>query len=234
MGAIRILSAGAAQSVVERLGAEFARETGVEVRGEFSAVGAIRERVMAGIPADVIVLTASLIDELIAAGKVAAGTRADLGRVGTGVAVRAGRAIPDVSSPAALRARLLEAEGLVCPDPATATAGKVVVQTLERLGVAAELKEKTRFFPNGYAAMKWLSESAGRADIGITQITEIRANPGVIYAGPLPGELQVMTVYSAGLAAGAAEPGAARAFVGRLSSPASRSVLAEAGYEPAR
>jgi len=231
MSEIRILSAGAAQAVIERIGADYTRLTGIAVTGEFSAVGAIRERVMAGANADVIVLTGALIDELIVAGRIVAGTRADLGKVGTGVAVRAGRAPPDVSSAAELKARLLSAGKLVCPDPATATAGKVVLQVLDQLGISAELRPRMQFFPNGYAAMRWLSESPGASDIGITQITEIRANPGVTYAGPLPGELQVKTVYAAGLAAGAAEPARARAFIERLTSSAARSVLAEAGYE---
>ena len=86
-------------------------------------------------------------------------------------------------------------------------------------------------FPNGYAAMRWLAESRGHGELGITQITEILANPGVTYAGPLPGELQVKTVYSAGLAAEAAQPEAARAFIARLKSAAARDVLARAGYE---
>jgi molybdate transport system substrate-binding protein len=231
MAEIRILSAGAAQAVVERIGAAFTRDSGVAVKGEFSAVGAIHERVMGGAAADVILLTGALIDDLVAAGRVAPGSRADLGKVGTGVAVRAGMAVPDVSSAIALRARLLAASTLVCPDPATATAGKVVMQVLERLGIAGELKARMQFFPNGYAAMKWLADSRGPWDTGITQITEIRANPGVTYAGPLPGELQAKTVYSAGVAAQAAEPGPARAFIERLTSPAARAALAEAGFE---
>jgi molybdate transport system substrate-binding protein len=231
MAEIRILSAGAAQAVVEKIGKDYTRATGIAVKGEFSAVGAIRDRIMAGASADVIVLTEALIDELVTAGRVVPGTRADLGKVGTGVAVRAGRALPDVSSAGALRARLLAADKVVCPDPATATAGKVVLRVLDRLGIEAEIRPRMGLFPNGYAAMKWLSESPGASDIGITQITEIRANPGVTYAGPLPGDLQVKTLYSAGLAAGAAEPEEARAFIECLTSPAARKVLAEAGYE---
>ncbi len=105
------------------------------------------------------------------------------------------------------------------------------MQVLERLGIATEMKTRMHFFPNGYAAMRWLAESPGPSDIGITQITEIRANPGVTYAGPLPGELQVKTLYAAGLAAETAEPRQGRAFIERLTSPAARAVLAEAGYE---
>ena len=231
MAEIRILSAGAAQAVVERIAAEWHLESGNEVKGEFSAVGAIRQRVLDGAAVDVIILTGALIEELVASGQVAAGTRADLGKVGTGVAVRAGTPLPDVSSAQAVRGLLLAAGAVVCPDPATATAGKVVMQLLERLAVSGEVNPRMRHFPNGYAAMQWLAGSRGQNEVGITQITEILANPGVTYAGPLPGELQAKTVYSAGVAAKAAAPGPARDFIARLTSGTARAVLAKAGYE---
>jgi molybdate transport system substrate-binding protein len=231
MNGLNVLSAGAAQAVVEKIAEGYTNDTRREVNGEFSAVGAIKQRVLEGARADVIILTGALIDELIAAGQVVAGSRADLGKVGTGVAVRAGTPLPDVSSADALRASVLAATQVVCPDPATATAGKVVMQVLGRLGIEDRVKPRLRFFPNGYAAMKWLTESRGQGELGITQITEILANKGVTYAGPLPGELQTKTIYSAGLSARAAEPGAAREFIARLTSPEARSVLAKAGYE---
>jgi molybdate transport system substrate-binding protein len=139
--------------------------------------------------------------------------------------------VPDVSSAQALRGSLLAASRIVCPDPATATAGKVVVGVLERLGIGAQVKPRMQHFPNGYAAMEWLGNSRGSREIGITQITEILANKGVTYAGPLPGDLQTKTIYSAGLSAGAAEPAAGREFIARLAAPTARSVLEQAGYE---
>ena len=102
---------------------------------------------------------------------------------------------------------------------------------LERLAIAGQVEPRLRFFPNGYAAMKWLAQSKGSREIGITQITEILANKGVAYAGPLPGELQVKTVYSAGLATRAESAGAAQAFISRLVAPSSRPALAQAGFE---
>jgi molybdate transport system substrate-binding protein len=221
--------AGAAQAVVEAVSAEYQRETGCRILGEFGAVGAIRQKVLDGAGADVIVLTAVMIDELTASGHVSSGSRADLGKVGTGIAVRAGTAAPDVSTAARLRERLLSASRIVCPDPAIATAGKVVLQVLERLEATDAVRPRLQYFPNGYAAMKWLAETGGRDELGITQITEILANPGVALVAPLPGDLQVRTVYAAGLAAGAADGGAAREFLARLAS--SRKVLAKAGYE---
>lgn len=231
MAVPRILSAGAAQAVVEKIAAAYTRDTGNEVTAEFSAVGAIKARVIAGEAVDVIVLTGVLIDELIASSHVMPGSRADLGKVGTGVAVRAGTPLPDVSSAKVLRGNLLSATKMVCPDPATATAGKVVMQALEHLGIADLMRAHLQFFPNGYAAMRYLAGSRAPFEMGITQITEILANPGVTYVGPLPGDLQVRTVYSAGLGARTAEPAAAREFIARLTGPSARPILAKAGYE---
>lgn len=232
MATIRILSGGAAQAVVEKLSIGFERETGHKVNGEFSAVGAMRDKLVAGDPADMVILTAPLIDELSAQGHVVAGSRADLGRIGTGVAVRAGAPLPDVSTPESLRGSLLAAAKIVCPDPAVATAGKVVMAMLERLGIGAEVKARMQFFPNGYAAMRWLTASGGDREIGITQMTEIRANNGVTLAGPLPEDLQSKATYAAGLAARGVQSDAARRFIGLLTAPESRALLIESGFEP--
>jgi len=228
---IRILSAGAAQAVVEAIAATYTRKTGNEIKAEFSAVGAMKARVVAGEPVDIVILTGALIDELIVSGHVAPGSRADLGKVGTGVAVRVGTPLPDVSSVEALRGNLLGATSMVCPDPATATAGKVVMRALERLGIIAQMQPRMRYFPNGYAAMKWLAESPGPLEMGITQVTEILANPGVTYVGALPEELQLRTIYSAGVATRATNAQGAKDFIGRLTSAAARPLLAKAGYE---
>jgi len=228
---LKIFSAGAAQAVVETIADAYTRETGDKVTAEFSAVGAMKARVVAGEAVDVVILTGALIDELISSGHVAPGSRADLGKVGTGVAVRAGTPLPDVSSAQALRASLLAATAMVFPDPAVATAGKVVMQACEKLGITDQVKPRMLHFPNGYAAMRWLAASGGQNDVGLTQVTEILANKGVTYAGPLPGDLQAKAIYSAGLATRAAGAAAARDFIARLTGAAARPVLAKAGYE---
>ena len=228
---LNVLSAGAAQAVVQNVIADFERDTGHAVRAEFGAVGAMKARMLAGVPVDVIVLTAPLIDELVAAGELAPGSRVDLGRVGTGVAVRAGTPQPEVSSHAALRGNLLAATVVVCPDPAVATAGKIVMQMLERLGIAPQLAKRMRFFPNGNAAMNWLGTSSGLNELGITQVTEILPIEGVTLVGALPEEFQAKATYSVGLAVRAPAPDLARDFIARLTSPARRPALAAAGFE---
>lgn len=231
MATLRILSAGAAQAVTERLIDAFKRQTGHDVIADFGAVGAMKAKVTAGQPVDVIILTQPMIEELIAAGLVEPGSRIDLGKVGTGVAVRAGTPVPDVSNADFLRARILSATRIVFPDPAVATAGKVVMSLLEKLGVLEEVRSRIQFFPNGYAAMRWLAQTQGTGELGMTQATEILPNQGVSYAGPLPEQFQMKAIYSVGLAAQAPESALARDFITGFSAPGARPLLTEAGYE---
>lgn len=231
MATLRILSAGAAQAVTERIIEAFKRDTGDEVVADFGAVGAMKARVTGGEKVDVIILTQSMIDELTNAHLIVKGSRVDLGKVGTGVAVPAGTPLRDISTADALRAALLAAHRIVYPDPAVATAGKIVMALVEKLGVKAEVEGRMQFFPNGYAAMGWLSAEGGARDVGITQVTEILPNERVSYAGPLPAEFQMKTIYSAGLAREAGAPHAARDFIARFAAPSARRLLIDAGYE---
>lgn len=105
------------------------------------------------------------------------------------------------------------------------------MRLLEGLGIGDAMKSRMRFFPNGYAAMKWLAESGGANDVGITQNTEILPNKGVTYIAPLPDAFQMKTVYTAAVAAGSASESVARDFIARLVAPGFRSNLEAAGYE---
>ncbi len=231
MATLNIFSAGAAQSVVSQIAGKFQRESGNLINAAYGAVGAMKARVVAGEPADVIVLTAAMIDELIQQGLVVAGSRIDLGRVGTGVAVRAGTPLPDVGDARVLRGNLLAATAVMCPDPAIATAGKVVLNVLERLGIAGEVQARLQYFPNGYAAMAHLAQSTGMREMGITQVTEIMANRGVTLVGPLPPELQNIAVYSVGLAVHSTHPERSKEFIRRLTGVNARAVLIAAGFD---
>lgn len=234
MATLNIFCAGAAQAVVTEIAGKFQRDSGNFVVPNFGAVGAMKARVVAGEPADVIVLTGALIDELIQQGLVVAGSRVDLGKVGTGVAVRAGTPLPDVADTRVLRGNLLAATRVLFPDPAVATAGKVVMSALDTMGIAGELKSRLHFFPNGYAAMNDLAQSTGLHEMGITQITEIVANKGVTLVGPLPPEVQNIAVYSAGLAARSAHPERAKELIRRLTGFNAQPLLSAAGFDVGR
>src|SRR5437762_6617633 len=114
---LRLLSGGAAQALVTRMQGAFAQTHGVQVHGTFGAVGAMRDKLVAGEACDVLILTQALIEQLAADGRVHADSITPLGIVKTGLAVRAGDAPPDVSTSEALKSALLRASVVYCPDP---------------------------------------------------------------------------------------------------------------------
>lgn len=220
-----ILSAGAAQGVVAALAAE----AGVEIAGSFGAVGAIKEKFLGGAPCDIIILTQAQIAELAAQRLVLPGSCANLGTVLTGIAVRSGDILPDVSDEGALRAALLAADGIYFPDAQKATAGIHFAKVLDALGIISEVAARLRTYPNGAAAMRELARATGRA-IGCTQITEILNTPGVVLVAPLPKAFELATVYSAAVSARAASTEAARRFAALLTTEASQALRAKAGF----
>lgn len=230
MASVRVLGAGASQSVMETLAGMFRVASGHTLTGEFAAVGAIKARVLAGDKADVIVLSDTVLEELGKSGHIDPRTIVPLGRVATGVAVPKDAPLPDVSSPEALRACLLAARAIGFPDPAVATAGKVVVKMLQELGIGEEVEHRLALFQNGHKAMDWLAQCEESPAVGITQVTEILGNGGVQLVAPLPPPLLVETPYAAALADDAPEPEAGAALLSLLAGREARSVLISAGY----
>jgi len=228
---LHVLSGGAAQGVVAALSGKFQTATGYAIEGTFGAVGAMKAKLLAGAPADALILTRALIDELAGAGQVVGETRGDLGRVRTGVAARAGDPTPDVSTAEGLRAALRAAGAIFFPDPQRATAGIHFARVLETLGIAAEVAGRLSTHPNGAAAMRELAKAGGAYPIGVTQITEILNTPGVTLVAPLPLEFELATVYTAAVCARAAAPAAARRFVALLSAEETRAAREQAGFE---
>jgi molybdate transport system substrate-binding protein len=215
---LNVFCAGAAQAVVSDLAAALEREGTHLVAAQYGAVHALKSRIVAGEPADAVILTDQLIDELISLGLVVPGSRADLGSVPTGIAVRRGAPVPEIGSIDELRTALRGAARIVCPDPAVASAGRALLEALTRLEILAELRPRLVYCPSGYAAIAELLRG-GDADLGVMQLTEIRAHDGVTLVGALPPELQqTAVIYAAGLAARTAQPQVAAAFIRRLAS----------------
>jgi molybdate transport system substrate-binding protein len=216
MKTLRILSGGAAHGLVERIRPAFEAETGCTIEGMFSAVGAMRDKLLAGEAADVVILSRALIDELAKSGHVVASSVADIAKVATAVAVRQGDPLPDVSTAEALRAALAQADEIHFPDPAQATAGIHFAQVIKKLGLWDALSGRLRPAPNGATAMRALASSTDRRPIGCTQETEIRATRGVALVAPLPPGCGLVTVYTAAVTAQAQAPAAAADLIARL------------------
>jgi molybdate transport system substrate-binding protein len=228
---LHILSGGAAQSVVNALAGDFRAATGFELACTFSAVGAMKAKLLSGAPADLVILTQALIAELATGGQVIRDSSADLGSVRTGVAARTGDPLPDIASAAALRSALLAADGIYFPDPQIATEGIHFAGVLDQLGIRGEVEPRLKTYPNGASAMHELAQAQGARLLGCTQVTEIKNTPGVALVGPLPREFELATVYSVGVCAGAASPDAARRFAALLTGEPSRTLRIKAGFE---
>jgi molybdate transport system substrate-binding protein len=225
MATLRFVSAGAAQGLVGTV----ARAQGLAVEGSFGAVGAMLEKLRAGEPCDVVILTHAQVAALTAEAAVVPGTSADLGAVATSIAVRAGDAAPRVDNGASLRAALLGADAIYFPDPAKATAGIHFAKVLEGLGIHGEVRGRIRNFPNGATSMREMAASTGHP-IGCTQATEILATPGVQLVAPLPRGFELETVYTAAVNARAARREEAAAFVARLTATESHGLRTQAGF----
>ena len=229
MTRLEFLSGGAAHGLVSAL----AREAGIDVGGHFGAVGAMRERFLAGEPCDIVILTHAQVAELCAQERAEPRMSADLGSVATSVAVREADATPEVGNADGLRAALLAADGIYFPDPAKATAGIHFAKVLEQLGIASQVKDRLRVFPNGSTAMAHMAQAQGRP-IGCTQATEILATQGVKLVAPLPRGLDLSTVYTAAVSRAARDPVGAERFWERLADDAAAAQRARAGFEGER
>lgn len=230
-GVLNFLSAGAAQGLLRALQPRFEAAQGVTLQGRFGAVGAMKEALLAGEPCDLFVTTDAMVSDLAAQGRLDGATRAPLGHVRTGVAVRRGDPRPDVSTPDTLRAALLAAQAIYFPDPQRATAGIHFENVLRELGIHDELLPRLRTFPNGATSMRELAASLEPGQIGCTQVTEILYTEGVELVAVLPVRFELATVYTAVVAAGSAQAAAAQALVHLMAGEETRAMRQQGGFE---
>lgn len=230
---LHLLSGGAAHGLVSAMASRFRAATGFDISGTYNAVGAMRDKLLAGEPCDVVILTSALIAQLESSGHVLPGSAKALGVVKTGIAIKTGMRLPVVDTAESLRAALHASTGVYFPDPVKATAGIHFMNVLTRLGLAEPLAPRLHTFPNGATAMKALSETACGSAIGCTQVTEILYTPGVTLVGVLPPEFELATVYTAAVCTGSAAPDAARTLVDLLASDEATDIRMGGGFEPA-
>lgn len=228
---LTVLSAGAVQGVVEQVAASFSRETGCRVELVFKTAGAIRARMEAGDLADLVIVS-SPVAQALQAGGLLAGSGHVLGRVGMGLAVRAGAPVPDIATVEGFRHALMQAGSVAYTDPAAGgTGGIYFAKLLDRLGLAAAVAAKAVLATGGHDVAGRVAR--GEAEIGVTIVSEIAAVPGAALGAMLPSELQNYTAYVAALPARSGNPSVAERLVGRLKDPSAMNLWAAAGFEPA-
>jgi len=228
MAEIKILSTHAVQEALSELGPAFERVSGVGLAIDYDPANALKRAIEAGMPFDVAIVTRTVIDELALKGKVRAETCKDICRSGLGVAVRQDVAAPDIATADAFRRSLLAARSVVRSKEGTS--GLYFETLLDRLGIADAMRGKIVLGPSGRIAELVVR---GEAEMGVQQIPELLPVKGVQYVGPLPGELQLWTVFAAGIGSNANDPAAAKTFIEALVAPSAVALFRAKGLEPA-
>jgi molybdate transport system substrate-binding protein len=229
---VQVMISGGLTAAYKALVPEFERSTVHKVLTAYGPsmgtnANAIPVRLERGEPADVLIMVGYALGELITQGKIIAGSRVDLTKSQIGVVVKAGAPKPDISSAEALKRALLAATSVAYSESASG----VYVSTgmFQRLGIADAMKDKARkIVGEAVAAVV----ARGEAEIGFQQISEMRGVAGADVVGPLPADLQKVTVFSAGIASVSKQPEAGRALIDFLASPAAREAIIQSGMEP--
>jgi molybdate transport system substrate-binding protein len=228
---LKVLTTGAFKQVVMALVPEFEKATGHKVIVDNGTVGQLTQRVDGGEGFDVLVLSPKGLDDFTKQGKIVPGSAVKVAKVGVGVMVKEGAPKPDVSSVEAFKQALLKAKSVGYIDPASGgSSGIYVAGLLDKLGIGAEIKPKAVLQQGGHVSDLVV---AGKAEIGIHQISEIAGQKGVTLVGPLPAEIQNYTVYAVGVGTAAKDPEAAKAFIKTLTGSSAAAVLKSRGMEGA-
>ena len=229
---VRVMISGGLTAAYNALVPQFERSTGHKVLTAYgpsmgTTINAIPVRLERGEPADVLIMVGYALGDLVKQGKVVADSRVDLVKSPIGVAVKSGAQKPDISSAQAIKSALLAAKTIAYSDSASGV--YVSTEMFQKLGIAEEMKDKARKIP---ATPVGEIVARGDAEIGFQQISELRPVAGIDIVGPLPDELQKITVFSAGIATVSREPDAGKALIKFLASPEARDTLVKSGLDP--
>jgi molybdate transport system substrate-binding protein len=225
---VKVISTFGMQPVLNEIAPEFERRTGHKLAVHYGSSVELKKHIDAGNLFDVAILTPPVLDELTKQGQIIGATRAVLARSGMGLIVPAGAVKPDIGSAEAFKRTLLNAKSIAyAPEGIT---GRHMASVFERLGIAAEIKAKTKPQPNVERTVQTI---AGReAELGFGGISAFISTPGIQLVGPLPPELQDYVVYTMGLISAAKEKQAADALISFLKSDRGALVLKAKGLEP--
>jgi molybdate transport system substrate-binding protein len=229
---VRVMISGGLTAAYQALVPEFEKATGNKVLTAFgpsmgTTVNAIPVRLERGEPADVLIMVGYALGDLIKSGKVVADSRVDLVKSPIGIAVKSGAPKPDISSADAVKRALQAAKTVAYSDSASGV--YVSTEMFSKLSIVDEMKDKARKIP---ATPVGEIVARGEAEIGLQQISELKPVQGIDIVGPLPNDLQKITIFSAGIATVSKEPDAGKALIKFLASPAAHDTMVNSGLEP--
>lgn len=225
---IKVISSVGVKAALEQLKPEFERATGHKLTLLLGSAVPLKRQIDAGETFDVAILTPAMIDELVKVGKVTAGSKSDVAKVGMGVTGRVGASQPDISTTEAFKRALLNAKSIT--HSKEGLSGTYTASVIERLGIAEQMKPKTVLETrSGHTPVAVVE---GKADLGLCLISEIFPIAGAAFIGPFPPELQTFVVFTAGVSPSAGDAQAAKAFVQFFSAPLALPILTSTGMEP--
>jgi molybdate transport system substrate-binding protein len=226
---IRVLSTHAAECVLTALGPKFERASGHRLSIGYAPARLVQKQIEKGDACDVAVVARSVFDALAGEGRILPETRADIGRSGLGVCVRKAAIAPDIATAEAFKRALLATPSVV--RSTDGTSGQCFAALLDRLGIAEAMRGKIVLGPSGRVGEL---VARGEAAMAVQQIPELLPVTGAQYVGPFPPELQLYTVFSAGIAAASRQHDAAKAFVDAITTPDAVALFKAAGLDPVR
>jgi molybdate transport system substrate-binding protein len=228
---IKVYSTIGVQVALDELTPKFEKASGHKLAITWGTALMLTKRIQGGESADVMILTRVGIDTMSKEGKIAPGSGITLASSSVAIAVKAGAPKPDISTPEALKQTLLNAKSISYTDPAAGGAsGVYFAQLLERMGIADKMKAKTKYPPpGGYSATLLLT---GEAELAVQQKPELMHIAGAEVVGLLPGDLNMVTVFAAGIGVASKDGGAAKALIEFLHSPEAAAVFQARGLNP--
>jgi molybdate transport system substrate-binding protein len=225
---LHVMISDGLKTVVEELTPQIERSIGRKLAVQFNSSKNLRDKIQAGEQFDAAILTSDVLDDLIQKGKLAAATRADISRTGIGVGVRAGAAKPDISTADALKQAFLNAKSISF-NPTGASAAPTF-NIFASLGILDAVKPKLLL--DAEAGRPQMNVAAGKADIVISLVPEIKFFPGVELVGPIPSDLQSYVSFAGAAAANTKDTDAGKALLQFLTGPTAVPVLKAKGMEP--
>jgi molybdate transport system substrate-binding protein len=215
---IRLLSAASIQEVFKDIIGDFERTSGHQMIIHYSTMGAITDRMRGGEEADLVISSAQSIGILLSEGKIETGSQIRISKVGVGIVVPAGTAVPAVATVEDLGRALLAAKTIVYADPSRGgAAGIHIARVIQQLGIAEQVRPKLKL--GGGGDVTEVTVAQGEGTLGMTQVSEIVGKPGAVFVGPFPEKIQNYTVFAAGRPVGAKQREAVMAFLDFLRSP---------------
>jgi len=224
---IKVLSSAAVKEAYVVIVPEFERQTGHKVSTVWDGTVNIGKRIRSGEVFDIVIIPPPEIERLASEGKIVGGSRTDFVKSGIGIAVRAGTSKPDISSGEAVKNAVLAAKSVAY---SSGPSGGYIAGLFQKMGIAEQIKGRVTQTPSGVQVGEVVAR--GDAELGFQQVSELLHVKGIEYLGPLPADIQHITVFSAAIHAAAKELEPAKSLIQFLTAPGAAPSIRKAGLEP--